>query len=300
MNINQIQEFNKNLEIQLNGPKEFLNLGTLASTEKSLLTYCNNSQFLKKAVNKNNVVAAFVKKEDAATIDADISFIISKIPSIDFFLLHNYLANETDFYNIDRPSIISDSAEIHSTAVIAEKNVEIGNNVIISPNVVILENTTIQSGVYISAGAVIGEEGTQTIKLNEFKNLRIAHAGGVVIGENTFIGPNAVIAKSLFREPTKVGRNVSIGSLTNIGHNCKIGDNAMILPNSCVSGSTVVEEGAVIAPGAVISSSRRIGENARVTLGSVVTKDVEPGTTVSGNFAIEHSKFLAHIKKVSK
>jgi hypothetical protein len=32
----------------------------------------------------------------------------------------------------------------------------------------------------------------------------------------------------------------------------------------------------------------------------VVTQDVEPGRRVSGNFAIEHKKLLAHVKELSE
>lgn len=72
------------------------------------------------------------------------------------------------------------------------------------------------------------------------------------------------------------------------------------MANSIVSGSTIVEKGARISPGAVIRSSKRIGENAWITLGALVTKDVEKGERVSGNFAIEHKKLLEHINEISR
>ena len=36
---------------------------------------------------------------------------------------------------------------------------------------------------------------------------------------------------------------------------------------------------------------------ARVSLGSVVTKNVEENETVTGNFAIEHGKFIEKLKE---
>jgi len=46
---------------------------------------------------------------------------------------------------------------------------------------------------------------------------------------------------------------------------------------------TLVERGASIGSGATILGGVRIGSNATVGAGSVVTKDVEPGSTVAGN-----------------
>lgn len=46
---------------------------------------------------------------------------------------------------------------------------------------------------------------------------------------------------------------------------------------------TVVERGASIGSGATILGGVRIGSGATVGAGAVVTKDVEPGSTVAGN-----------------
>lgn len=51
-----------------------------------------------------------------------------------------------------------------------------------------------------------------------------------------------------------------------------------------------------IGVNATISNRIRIGDGARVSLGSVVTKDVPAGATVTGNFAIDHRQFLKNLK----
>jgi len=300
VNINQIKRFNVQLEIQINGPSNFHNLGILASEEKSLLTYCNNRDYLDKAISKDNVVAIFVRNEDAIHVSPLKTFILSDSPSIDFFLFHNYLIEHTNFYGERFKTRISDSASIHQTAFIAENNIRIEENVKISPHVVILENTIIREGTYIGPGTVVGIDGTQTIEFGDQKHYRVNHAGGVIIGENTFIGANNSIVKSLFKQYTTVGKNVTIGNQVNIGHNCTIGDDSVILANTVVCGSSIVEKGVRIAPGAVISSAKVVGENSKVTIGAVVTQDVPKGKRVSGNFAIDHEKFLHHIKSLNK
>ena len=43
--------------------------------------------------------------------------------------------------------------------------------------------------------------------------------------------------------------------------------------------------------------NQMIGNKAKISIGSVVTKPVMENERVTGNFAIEHSKFLENIKK---
>ena len=59
---------------------------------------------------------------------------------------------------------------------------------------------------------------------------------------------------------------------------------------------TVVKKGASIGSGATILSNVSIGENAIVGAGSVVTKDVPPGSIVVGNPA----KVLRYIDKITE
>ena len=112
MNIERLLEYRKDLGVQINGPSEFLNLGILTSDKVSLLTYCSDLSFLKVALSKDNVVAAFVKQGDAAAVEANVSFIFSDRPKVDFFLFHNHLIEHTDFYGADRPTCISPSANL--------------------------------------------------------------------------------------------------------------------------------------------------------------------------------------------
>lgn len=126
----------------------------------------------------------------------------------------------------------------------------------------------------------------------------------VVIGEGTRVGSMTVI-----HQGAHIGSGVTIGSHCNICH-CIIGnqtsiqtachitkgviieDNVFIGPgvitlNDKLKGQEMVypyiEEGAKIGGGSVILPGVRIGRNAVVGAGSVVTKNVEPGTLVIGN-----------------
>jgi sugar O-acyltransferase (sialic acid O-acetyltransferase NeuD family) len=67
-----------------------------------------------------------------------------------------------------------------------------------------------------------------------------------------------------------------------LGHEAEIGEGCVLNPTVNVSGGVVMEEGVLVGTGAQVLQYLRIGANSTVGAGSVVTKDVAPGTTVVG------------------
>ena len=65
-----------------------------------------------------------------------------------------------------------------------------------------------------------------------------------------------------------------------------------------VAGSTVIGDDVFVGPNASLSSELTIGSRAHITIGAVVTRDVAPGRRVSGNFAIDHQRLVAHLRKI--
>lgn len=161
----------------------------------------------------------------------------------------------------------------------------------------ILERSVIGENVIIRAGALIGGDGFEP-KYVAGKLVNINHTGGVWIGNNVEILHNTVIQRSVFGGFTKIGDETKIGSLALIGHNAKIGRNCEIASNSHIAGSTIIGDKVWIGPNATISSELKVGKGAYITLGSVVTKDVEKGKRVSGNFAVDHNLFIKFIKSI--
>ncbi|OYV07782.1 MAG: UDP-3-O-acylglucosamine N-acyltransferase 2, partial [Methanosaeta sp. ASP1-2] len=51
-------------------------------------------------------------------------------------------------------------------------------------------------------------------------------------------------------------------------------------------------------PNATISNKLTVGEGAFITMGAVVTRNVLPHKKVSGNFALDHAKFMDFIKSI--
>lgn len=95
---------------------------------------------------------------------------------------------------------------------------------------------------------------------------------------------------------TRIGAHSKIDAQCHIGHGAQIGRSVFVAAGAVIGGNTKIGDGVWIGINATVSNRLTIGANARVSLGAVVTKNVEEGTTVTGNFAIEHAKFLENLK----
>jgi acetyltransferase-like isoleucine patch superfamily enzyme len=140
-------------------------------------------------------------------------------------------------------------------------DVEFGDNVVVHPftnlyGCRIGDNTRIGPFVEIQSGVVVGA------------NCKVqSHAficTGVEIGDEVFVGHGV-----LFINDKSPRATTADGSL-------KTGADWDLLP-------TVVERRAALGSGAIILGGVRIGEDALVGAGAVVTRDVEPRTTVVGS-----------------
>ena len=127
--------------------------------------------------------------------------------------------------------------------------------------------------------------------------VRVVHAGTVRIGRGVDIHANSCVDRGLFGETT-IGDNTTIDDLVYVAHEVTIGRRCLIGAHAVINGSTVVSDDVWIGPGAVLSNGVTLGAGAQVTLGSVVTRDVPAGARVTGNFAIEHERFLAFMRSL--
>jgi sugar O-acyltransferase (sialic acid O-acetyltransferase NeuD family) len=67
-----------------------------------------------------------------------------------------------------------------------------------------------------------------------------------------------------------------------IGHESRIGEACVLNPTVNISGGVTLERGVLVGTGAQVLQYVTVGAGATVGGGAVVTKDVEPGTTVVG------------------
>ena len=204
---------------------------------------------------------------------------------------------------------VSNSAIIHPEAIIGKK-VNIGHNVVIGKSIiadgcqimsnsVILDNVSIDKNSNIGYNCTIGGLGFGFTKDKYGKYFRFPHLSGVKIGKNVEIGSNTCIDQGALTD-TIVSDGVKIDNLVQIAHNVEIGKDTLIMAKVMISGSTKIGKNCWIGPSSVITNSVSIGAKSYISIGSVVANNIKPGSRVSGNFAINHNKFLInHAKSIN-
>ena len=219
--------------------------------------------------------------------------LIATNPKDAFFRLHNWLANNTNFYADDRLTTIAASAIVHQSAWVDPRGVVIGDHCVLGPNVVVHGPATIGSRTKVDAGAVIGSAAFQTSdRRGSF--VELDHVGAVDIGTDCHIYSNASIARGVFRPATRIGNRCQIGNGAFVSHQCHLGDNVFVGHNATVNGRVVVGDEVWIGPGAVISNEVTIGQGAHIALGSTVIQAVPENGRVSGIPALAQQIMFRH------
>jgi acetyltransferase-like isoleucine patch superfamily enzyme len=123
---------------------------------------------------------------------------------------------------------------------------------------------------------------------------------GCEIGDGTRIGTFVEIQKGVkigerckISSHTFICEGVTIESEVFVGHGVTFvndrrprataGDGALQTEADWICERTLVKRGASIGSGATLLGGITVGENALIGAGSVVTRDVPPGSTVAGN-----------------
>ncbi|HZJ69120.1 MAG TPA: UDP-3-O-(3-hydroxymyristoyl)glucosamine N-acyltransferase [Candidatus Eisenbacteria bacterium] len=288
----------QNFEILKDADFDQVGMATTIYKNERVLSFLEDSKFLDSILDNPNIVAIVTTKEiyEQNVISKDYGIIFSTNPKLLFYEIHNKLI-DMSFYQRKADNKISTSSEVSNNAFLADYNIQIGDNCIVEPGVVIYPNTKIGDNVIIRAGSTIGSEGFQF--LNEGESVIAAKsAGGVVIESNVEIQNNTCVDRGVFGGNTIIKQNAKIDNLVHIAHDAIIGKRTMIAAGSAIGGRTVIGSDSWIGINATISNGLTLGDNCKISLGAVVTQDVPSGKTVTGNFAIDHKKFIEFIKSI--
>jgi UDP-3-O-[3-hydroxymyristoyl] glucosamine N-acyltransferase len=274
----------------------FASLGFVSHAYPEMLIFLEHERFLDAAVANRNVRCVLTTRELATRVPAEWGVAMSAAPRRAFYDLHARLVRETDFYGATSNTVVAASARIHPAAVVAGGGVQIGERVVVEPCVVIHPRVTIGDDVVVRSGTVLGSEGFQ-VQHFDGRAMRVPHGGHVRIARGVDIHTNCSIDRALFGGETVLGEDTTLDSLVYVAHDVWIGRLCRVGAGASINGSTVIGDEAWIGPNATVSSGLRIGARASVTLGSVVTRDVHDGQHVTGNFAIDHERFLDHLRR---
>lgn len=268
-----------------------------SNCDNKFLSFLEAPKFLKQL--NPHISCVITKEEMVSMLPEYISgIIVAEEPKLEFVKLHNFLADSYDYGRPSFPTVIGNQCDISPLAYIADKNVRIGDNVTIAPFTVINENVEVGDNCIIHENCVLGGKSFNFVKTRNGQVLGMKDLGRVIIKENVEICPLCHIAGCpLPTDVTEVGQNVKFDSMVHVGHGTKIGKRTEIPAGAKIAGNCIIGEDVWIGVNSTISNRIKIGDNGRVSLGSVVTKDVEDGQTVTGNFAIEHRQFIRDLKE---
>lgn len=260
-------------------------------SELGVLTFLSDVKYLNLVNGNSNIKAIFLEQGQDLILRDDIVAIYVDDPKWYFFSLLNHLAKNRE----REKTRIASSAVIHPSAVISDVGVVIGEGVVVEPNVTIYPDVTIENDVIVRAGAVIGVDGFEH-KRTSRGIVSVAHDGSVLIKRAAEIGVNSNIVKGFSYRDTIVGEETKIDALVHYAHGVQSGYGCMVVASAMVAGHVTLGNNVWVGPNASIANRLTIGDDAFVTFGSVVVKDVPAGNKVTGNFAIPHDRFIQNLK----
>ena len=224
---------------------------------------------------------------------------VTEDPRALFFSVHNHLAGDARYVRPRFATSIGEGCNISPHACVAEENVVIGAGSTVEEFASIKPNTVIGEGCVIRAGSVVGGEGFE-VKRIAGEVVTVRHLGGVHLGANVEVQQNACIDKAVYPwDDTVLGDGCRIDNLVHVAHGVKMGCGVEVAAVTCVAGRVVLGDDVWVGPGSTIRNGIEVGAGARVNMGSVVSQDVPAGSSVTGNFAIEHRRFLRNVKIAS-
>lgn len=277
---------------------EFATLGFVMHRRRGRLVFIEGAEWAAALAAAEGVAAVITSESIAPLIRPDLALLVAPDPRTAFYDVHEYLVRETSFYGVDQPTSIAATARVHERAFIAPRGVLIGEGALVEPNATVLSGVTLEENAVVRAGAVIGSEGFQVIASPGRTPRRILHGGRVTIARGAEVRAGCCIDRALFGGSTVVGEDSTLDHHVYIAHDVSLGPRALVGAGAVVNGSTSVGADAWIGPNATLAGGIVVGAGARVSLGSVVTRDVADQAQVTGNFAVEHERFLAWLRTI--
>jgi UDP-3-O-[3-hydroxymyristoyl] glucosamine N-acyltransferase len=274
------------------------------------ITFAGSAAF-KKLIPKTKASAVIV---DSAVESGDVPLLIVKNPKLAFALILQRLSAKpfvargvSPLASVGNRTRISENVSIHPFVAVGD-GVEIEDEVTLYPGVIVGDgcrigrgstlhaNVTLYEGVelgrrvIIHGGAVIGADGFGYVGDGE-KHVKVLQTGTVLVGDDVEIGANTTVDRGTFGA-TRIEKGVKLDNLVHIGHNCRIGENTIIVGCVGISGSVEVGRNCIFLGQSGAVHHTKIGDNSTIMMKTAVSKNVEAGSVVSGNYCRNHKEEL--------
>ena len=180
----------------------------------------------------------------------------------------------------------------------------IGHDVVIGNNARIYSGTVIKNAVIgdnfiANENSVIGAYGFTMTEDKHNDLIRIPTLGKVIIGDNVEIGSHDNISCGSGGN-TIIEDNVKLDTQVHVGHDAYLHKNVEVTAGAIIGGFVEIYEKSFIGINATLRNRIILGDASRVSMGSVVTRNVDSNQTVSGNFAVDHKRFLTELRDANK
>lgn len=283
------------LKVLRDGP--FSLTGKLSTPLDGLCVPLRSAKYLDEVNGNARVAAVITTHEIAEGLDARFAVAISDAPDAAHSEVHARIAEVKEDELRARPNQIDGAAVIDPSARIADYGVTIGPGVRIGANVTIAAGVTIEDNCILHPGVSLGIPGFNVGLIGGRQRI-VPQLGGVRLKPYVELLSNVCVARALFGGETTIGEETVADNLVYIAHDVQIGYRVQICALANILGRVEIGDGAYIGPSAVVVNGARIGARAKVSMGAVVTRDVEAGTVVTGNFALPHERFLENLRAV--
>jgi UDP-3-O-[3-hydroxymyristoyl] glucosamine N-acyltransferase len=246
--------------------------------------------------NLDDIAAVICPAELVEKIPEQLGVAVSASPLAAQYRVHVRLCDRPDYFWTGFETRIDPSARVHPTAWVAPRDVEIGAHTVIDAHAVVMPRTIIGAECFIGANTTLGSEAFETTKVDGRDRLQ-RQAGGVKLGEAVIFLSNCAVARSVFPVFTEIGDGCGFDNLVHVAHDCLLEKGVKLTACSMLAGRVEMGEGSYVGPNATVSNGVSIGRKGYVTIGATVVRDVADETKVTGNFAIEHSRFIRNLKE---
>lgn len=278
------------LDIQTNSNSVYSGLGLSNTSEPNSLSFLDDENYLDQLNANPHITGVICSSKMAPSITKET--IVVEDARYAFYTMHNYIA---ELFKSHIPSEIDESVLIGANCYVHDQNVKIGKNTVIQPNVTILGDVEIGENCFIQSGTVIGSEGYE-YKRTSKGIIAVKHDGSIIIGNNVHIGANTCIDKGFSFRKTIIEDEVKIDNLIHVAHGVQIKEGSFIIAGTILGGSCTIEANSWLSINSSLAPGITVKKNGFVSIGAVVTKNVNENEQVTGNFAIPHDQFISNFK----
>lgn len=283
------------LDVLRDGP--FAVTGKLSTPLDGLCVPLRSAKYADEVNANPRVAAVITRREIVDALDPRLAVAVADQPDTAHSEIHAKLAEAHAAVLRNQPNRIDSSAIIDPMARIAGHGVTIGARVRVEAHATVAPGVTVEHDCMLHPGVTLGVPGFNVGVIGGRQRV-VPQMGGVRLEPFVELLANTCVARALFGGDTVLGEETVTDNLVYIAHDVQIGRRVQICALVNILGRTVIGDEAYIGPSAVIKNGLHIGSRAKVSIGAVVTQDVAANTTVSGNFAIPHDRFLDHIRSI--